>query len=465
MKLLSPSSLRRAVPLSGSIPLVALLLLTGQWGCGATCGEIKTSLQRFDRQRARTPDPHIELQVAMDPINAHLEGMQKLIVPLTVPLPSEGNPDAQLSLSLTDVSMVPVASGALSFDVEIQAAHDGQRVFTLSGRAEIPPVIEGQRLVFALRPEQLRTLQLDLSPQANLRVADLLWRLLPEEARRLTPKPLFLLASKAAVEALIEHTYPLVRDGILSHLDAVTEVSMALPPVPLKDMKVVGIPADHLGGDRLRIQLYTDLPVARGLHETPKDPMPPLPRDGVHVRVAGEALAAMANWAMVNDHLPARFTGDGEADPEGPWRTRVTWARQRSDPDQPPGFDLHLWRLDRGCARVKMSSVARLSLTDTEKAGTPQGLRLEGRVEDGEIVEVEGEALVEALIWLNSIWREATAFTGSVAARTDFVLGDYRWKASLTEAQLKRSEVQLQLRVQGASPSPVPPSRLSYRWP
>lgn len=452
----SASRMRGCFWVKSALLVMAYMML---YGCGSTCGEIKSSLSGFDRARGRSTAPHMEMQISMSPINTYLEGIRQFIQPLQMPLPSDEGPGGEpssLSLRLSHLSMIPSPSGALTFKLEVVAEEGVERLFTVSGEAQVPPRLDLERhaLIFALEPDQLRTLALDLSPRAAASVSGLLWRQMPGSVREVTPRPLFMMASKALVEEAIEQIYPLVREGILAHLGELTRLEVALPEVPLKALEVQGVAADAVGGDRLVVHVFTDLPVSHGV-----SPAEVGPGEGVLVRASGEAMAALANWAMRRGHLPTRFNADGEADPEGRWQARVTWARERERPDMPPGFDLHLWRLRRGCAYVRIQSVARLAL-----AHSAEGKRLEGAVEDGEIVEVKGEALVEAMIWLNTLWRNATAFAGSMAAETELVLGDRRWRTAVTEATLERSEIRLRLSVAAAAEHRRP-TRLSAPTP
>lgn len=413
-------------------------LLTAAPGCGGvTCRDVQRSLTDFDRQRRQIKAPHLELQVALAPINAALARRRQMAPPLDLPLPSEGGLST-LSIALTEITLVPAEAGALAFQLQAEARYEGDALFGLSGRLEVPPEVDAEagRVRFALSPARLRTLSLSLSPRATAALSDLLWRLLPAEAQRLTPRPLFALASKAAVEALVEQIYPLTRDHLLSHLDPISEIAVALPPLPIADLKVQTLAGEAPDEGRLVVGVITTLPVERGVISPP----PPLTAEA-SLRASGEAVAALTNWAMRGDQLPRRFTSDGEADPQGPWEARVTWARARPDPEAPPGFDLHLWRAEGGCARIRMASVARLGLT----AGpAPQ---VEAAVSEGEIVEVEGEAAVEALIWLNTLWRNATAFTHAVAADTTLTLGDERLQIEVVGARLDRAEARLDLRL------------------
>jgi len=127
----------------------------------------------------------------------------------------------------------------------------------------------------------------------------------------------------------------------------------------------------------------------------------------VQVQMSGGLVAALANKAMAEGKIPARYNRSGAASPHGEFTAALAWA------PGPKPLKLHAFKTDRDCVHIQFAATPNISVAQNE---------IVVRVDDAKIEQSTGSAKVRAALWFSGVGRQTFSFSESIAAgfRLDF---------------------------------------------
>lgn len=421
------------------------------WGCGPSCQRIADARTALRAGRGATRRPHLQLGIPYALANRLIAEGLRDVPPLPLELPGLGGlrllVPALSELRLTAVTrslrLVPARNDhlGLSLDLELR---DGREVLTELGLdLELKPRLErdgeGQYLAVELQGEGLKAVRPRLGPEPAERLARAIHRRLPPMIRSSVPVQALARVSRGLIERLGADSYALLRAGILRHLGPIKQVRLRLPELPVQRFRLSS-PRSQV--PHLAVDLFTDLPVREGLEGRSA---PLLKRDAVQARIAGSAVAELANWAMERGLIPARYDRDLKPKAEGGFAPILDWEHR-----QPRPLKIHVFRRRKPCAHVQIGARARVAVKKE---------RLVLTLEDRQVERVQGPALVRLGVWIDSLWSRAITTTKELAAQTRLRLGRHEVRLGIVRAHL--SERELALGLYAALSGRAPPPRRS----
>ncbi|MCA9705713.1 MAG: hypothetical protein KDK70_07690, partial [Myxococcales bacterium] len=219
----------------------------------------------------------------------------------------------------------------------------------------------------------------------------------------------------------------------------VARVELDLPPIPVDALHVRSTSADLVVG------VHTPLP-SRGAI-APSVPRT-TPGHQVELAIHGAAAVELVNDAMIRGQVPRRFELDGTADPGGPLEAHLGW-----DGAAPKPLVVHAFLLDPTAAGRPAKDCAHVRLGATPQVSARDG-HLVLATRDAEIDDVEGSTAVKAGLLFGGVSRRSFEHVESIAAQTDFELGQQSLRAQLQSAALEGDRLVLGLTL---SPKPSRP--------
>lgn len=410
----------------------ALLLLAA---CGSTCPQIAADHAAFVEAPARKAEgePHLVVALPYRFVNGRLRPRLAALPTASIAPPLSGLP--RLTLALRAVELRPARDDRVGFRLALALRDGREHLVDLDLDVEAGVRIErkGDRtqVVLGLRPDDLRGVRPKLGRRARARLADALRDRLPGMMRRLVGRKKLESAAGKIVREAVEAAWPKVRDGLLAHLDEVARFGVDIGTVPVAKVTV------RHGREAMALGIHAAIPAPGPARRAAGAP----PADRVRVRVAGTALAGLANHALATGRLPSRFDGKGKPKDDGLYRPGLVW---RPGDERPLG--LHVWRTEGTCMRATLAGVPTLAVareTDPKTKRPRPALRV--GVEDGRLEDVDGPALIEAGAWLYALWADAVSFTRDVTGEMRFELPGGDWRVSLVDARLDGDDVVLDL--------------------
>lgn len=414
-----------------------LWLLTGaSWlsasGCGTTCKEIAAARVELMTRPAATEDPHLAVGLPLSRINAVLKARFREVPAQPLKLPKiSGVSLGDLSVAPDSLALIPAPEGMIGIRAKVAIRRGNAALFHLTFDTEIKPQLDPARgrLGVALQASDLKSVQADLSPKAADRVTDVIWRQLPKAAR-IMGKGTIKRAARKIVRDVSKRGYQLLRGPIGDALGTVASFSVQIPDLPLSALSVRTV--QTLGGPTLEIGAVTRLGAQAGLGASPKAGAGGA---DAQLRVAGSALAAMANWALDKALIDSRYTAKGKADPKGEYTPALDW---ESGADRP--LKIHVFKPEGECIHARLG--ARPTLAMAPKGEVKVG------IEDGEIEDVEGPALVELAGWAYALWADAIQVSKSVAGQVELKIAGETYGLSVIRGAVQRDEITLGLKLQ-----------------
>ncbi len=413
--------------------------------CGATCREIARDRQAFlARRAAPTTAPHAQLIIPFPLADRLLTRRAAAVPPASLdltPLALLGLPVGVASVRLASVRLAPAPDGQIGFELTVSVASDARPLAQLAAVAHVAPSYDPVSGAFQvrLRPVDLRRLEPRLVGDGRDAVADWLLSMLPPAARLVVSRGQVGQLASDLLAFIASNAWDLLRDGALTDIGPLTELTFALPGLPVTGLRGRTLQPDA-AAPALALDLTTPLPVATGLAAPP----PPLRSlDLLQVRIAGDTLAELVNTRMVAGELPARFRGDGRPDPQGLYEAALAWASGAARPTR-----LVLWRTSGECLRATLAGAPRVAL---------RGDALQVAVEDVRLEAIEGATLTTAWAWLRTLWTDALTLGGAIAASATFDLGDDRLVTRVVAAEVTSEALSLSLEVRSAPSNVTPP--------
>jgi hypothetical protein len=407
-------------------------------GCASsTCARVREDREAFMR-RTGSPGPHLALAVPFQTLSASLQRGLTQAGAVQVPLPDLGPVDlGSLAVSLRGVAFAPAEPGRLGVRVSLGIASGGRQVTALDLDTVIAPQLDPREgsVRLRLRAEDLESVRPSLQPAERRRFAAVVLSLVPASARAFVGREQVEALTDTFLRDLVGGRWPLIRDRLLKGTGDLVDVEIDLPELPLTKIELQSGPAD------VWIYGHTSL-AADSLSPGPARPAGTDARL-VAVRLAGGAAAALANRAIAQGQLPARYDREGQPDPNGELTAGVGWqAGERP-------LKVHAWALQGQCARLTFGGTPQLQ----GRAG-----QLELRVDDGKLEEVRGSLRVRAGVWFSGLGRQTFAISQSVVGATEFEIVGVDYRATVVTGRVDGSDLVFSLALAEA-PRSTPRSR------
>lgn len=411
----------------------AAALLALSPGCAGPCQEIANRRAALAR-RAPVAAPHGRLEIPLGRANqllaeslagAPLEadiGPELLPIRLPISLPS-------LRARVEEVRLVPAPAEHVGFAARIGILDASSEVVSLDVRAEVRPRIERRgasaALVVALDADSLVAVTPVLGPDSRRRLADALGRWMPESLRRRIPRLVLERAAGELASRLTGTAYRGLRASLLSRLGEVTRLRIGLPEVPIERVGVRSTPGPAAA---LAIDLFTGLPVRGGLAPDRRG----APGDEIRLRLAGSAVAEIANWAIEQRRLPRHYTRTLKPRPDGEFRPVFDWVGSGS----PRPLVLHVFQERGGCSYLAVGVRPEIAVV---------GGSLVATLRDREVQETLGPVTLQIGVWLKSLVSRAADTTRRLSARTLIEVGGRRFDTRVNRAALEGDQLVLEL--------------------
>lgn len=423
--------------------LPALALLMAPLACVSPCEKVQSSHTAFRKAtlplgaRAARPTPgssdgraHLSVSLPYELIDAMVAKQLASVPKLKLPLGAvSGVSLGTVTLGVDSVRARSAPPGELGFRIGIGLREGKRTVLTVDVDARLRPRLDAGQgtLAVALAGTDVIALVPSISPASRKQLGDWIWSQLPPAAKMIVDRNTVSgLAGDLADRLMVQASAMLERD-LLDDLGELARFEFDLPEeLPIRSINLVA-------GERyLDIDLRTPLQVPVGLaegHARVAGFHPNL----VQVRVSGDAIAALANFAIHEGRIPQRWSLEGEPDPEGEVWAGVGWAEGTPDP-----LEVHLWKLDKDCAHVVLRGTPLLRMIN-------DGRELELGTAQAKVESVVGSAKVRAGLFLSKTARRGVELIERTAAATEVELGQTVMTARVAAAEVHGDEVVLGL--------------------
>ena len=417
------------------VVVCAALLALSAGGCAASvCTRVREEHDAYVRRPAQ-PGPHLALAVPYATLSQALQRGFGGGRPVQVPLPDLGPVDlGSLAVSLRGVAFHEAPAGSLGARVSVALASGGRPVTALDLDVVVTPQLDPRAgsVRVRLRPQDLAQVRPSLAPAERKRFAEFVLGLVPASARALVGREQIEQLADGFLRELVGGRWPQIRDHLFQGTDELVDFEIDLPELPLTGLELRSGAAD------LELWAHTSLPAA----SLSPGPARPAGSDArlVALRLSGGAAAALANRAMAQGQIPARYDREGEPNPNGEFVAGVDWrAGQRP-------LKVYAWSLAGTCARLTFG-------------GTPQasgrGGAIEVRVPDGTLEDVEGSLKARAAVWFSGLGRQTFAVSETVADATELEIGGATYRARVVTAESTGADLVFSLALAEAPRGPT----------
>ncbi len=426
----------RALLCVGTLCVIATMA-----GCASPCAGVQQAHHEItNRSEPGTSGDHLRLSIPLALANQVIRREVGGLPRARLPLPAmAGVSLGAASVGVDGVTIVPGAPGEVSFVASVSVRSGRRLLLPVQVAARVRPELDpdGGRVVVALGPKGLIAMNATLGPGGARGLVDALWSQLPAAARMLTSKEDLARLAEPAANELLRSTTALVKRELLDELGRVARVELDLPPIPVDAINVRSTKADLIVG------VHTPLPSRGAIAATvPRT----TPKHQVELTIHGSAAVELVNDAMGRGEVPSRFGLDGTVDPSGPLQTVLGW-----DGAAPKPLVVHAFLLDPAAAGRPPKDCAHVRLGATPEVSARDG-HLVLATRDAQVEDVEGSAAVKAGLFFGGVSRSSFEHVETIAAQTDFELGQQKLRAQLHSATLSDDRLVLGLALTPSRP-------------
>lgn len=398
-------------------------------GCGGACEAVAKDRAMFEAREPAPPQtppqtPHLVFDVPFKLLDRHVRTAIADLGSAAVTVPRIG----RIKLRLSRVQLRPAPPGYVGMRLVFAVQRRGEPLFELTADTEIEPRIDAkyQRLVVQLGPQSIRRLSPKPSPGASRALVKLLRGALPRAVRRYTPKRLLKTLASEGLKLIVERGFDGLRDVLLSEVGAVS-MTVELPRVPIQRVEISSQP------ERLRLAVYTRLPVRQGVRG-----MPPRPVGGaISGRISGATLAELVNHAMAKGQIPDRYSAKGKPVKEAGYRAALRWAS-----GDPRRLVARLWKTHGQCLVAELEAVPQVRMARSKK-GRPEVVL---DAVDGRLVRVEGSLAVRVGAFLRSLSARAIQVGRRISAQIRLKVGGHPVRLQLERIALDGDDLVVRIR-------------------
>ena len=389
--------------------------------CGTTCEELRNHRQRFALRTESTEQPHGQLTLPYETLNAFLREQLEGTAPAALEIPRLASlaEALEITIELEQIRVVPGGPGLVGLDGEVLVRHGAALIATCLLEGGARPVIDAEQraVAFEFRGENIERMAVTVSREGREHLRQTLEREIGQPG--ILGQALATAALAAALDWLQASGPEAIRELVINHLGRLGSIRVGFGSLPLRSIEVRSSSGDS---PAMIVQLWTTLPVQVGVTDS-FEPWT-LPSRTFGFELSGSLAAELGNSAMQRGRLPSRFQRNGDPDPTGPFEARLGWqAGERP-------LLIHLWQLEDDCMYARVAASPRF-IVDGED------IRLEGR--DGVYDEVLGSGYIEALAWTQRVWSPSIEFAVGTARELDVRLGDRPLTLSVSHVELTDS--------------------------
>jgi hypothetical protein len=414
------------VQLSDVVYVMWVMVAVAASACGSRCPEIAAARRAFS-DHAIAPGPHARVDVPFARANAFIAELlrdEPIAVPVELPDLSPLVPIHPLTAIARDVKLRPARPDRLGVAIVIELVDADVPVTSLAIETEVEPHLVRDRdsaeLVIGFGPDNLVAVRPTLAADAQRALADTIARWLPQAARDRVPRVVLERAAGSLATHLTGAAYELLQRSLLRRLGELTQLRVRLPELPIANVTLAST------ADALAIDVVADLPVRRGLAAAPP------PGDDISVRIAGSAVAELANWAIDRGHLPQHYTRDLEPKPDGAYRPYFDY--RADDPARP--LKVHVVQERGGCPHFAVGMRVELHV---------EGDRLDIALLDRYVEHARASRLLEIGLWLKQLVQGSIDRSRRAAAHVRLTIGGRTFVTRATRAELRDGELFVKL--------------------
>ncbi len=418
-------------------------------GCASPCARVKQAHTELTQPSAPgVAGDHLRLSMPLALVNQVVNREIKGLPRPRLPLPAiAGVSLGAASVGIDRVTVIPGAPEEVSFAADVSIRSGNRTLLPLRIAARVRPQLDpgSGRVIIALDSKSVVAMDATLGPGGTRALVDALWAQLPGAARMLTTKDEVARIVDPAADRLLRSAASLVERELLDDLGKVARIELDLPPIPIDEIHVRSSGADLVVG------VHTPLPSRGAIAATvPRA----TPAHQVELMIHGAAAVELVNDAMRRGQLPNRFELDGNAAPAGPLEAHLAW-----EASAPKPLLIHAFLLDPAAAGRPAKDCAHVTLAATPQVSADQH-HLVLATSDAKVEEVEGSAAIKAGLFFGGVSRRSFEHVESIAAQTDFELGQQSLRAQLQTAARNGDVLVLGLSL---SPVQTPPARTPRR--
>lgn len=407
------------------LALASLCLAVAVTACAPPCKQIKARKRALNKLKADTKRPHAQVVVPFAELN-------RLLQQALTPLPSlELKPELALLSSLVgitvetrSVTVIPARDGHVGLRVSLGFAGERAPVTAMTIDAEVKPTIvrQGKRVSLAIGfgADTLRQLRPRFAPNISRLVAAYLERLPGGLVKRL-PGPVRRLAASKLLSFFSEQGFALIRSQLLDRIGQLSRTLIVLPELPIARVHAHSVDYPQ---PALRLDVFTSLPVTRGLGPEPRTQRV---KGSARVRVANSALAQITNWAIASGRLPGKYGDDLKPQREGRYQPRLQWRHGHKRP-----LAVHVFKESGECSYVRAGLVPILELEKGEFVAS---------YSDREYEVVKGNLLIKLGLWLKRWLAWWSYKSKKVAAKANLSIGGKAVRGRVTRMHLRGNEL------------------------
>lgn len=389
-------------------------------GCGGSppCRDAASARALITGGRAPTSAAHGQLIVPHHQLDRVLAQALLAIEPVKLPLPPAlglvGVPAVELAA--TRITIEPASDGEIAAAIDLTAGIGGAQIplGVLTVEATPALITSGTRhaLTVSFAGDAVRSF--DPSPAHRAIWADS-YDKLPESVRERLGRLQFI----AAVELLARHLgdagFALLRRHLLSRIEEVTRISITLPDLPIARASVRtrtrALPA-------LVVDLWLALPVSGGIDASAASAV----TTTAQLRLSGEAVAEIANWAIATGRAPRRHDRDLDPTPTGKYVPMFSWRRGHRRP-----LAIHVFRFERPCGVIRVAARPTLATSAGE---------VEVGIASGVVEDVEGSLAIRLGVWASRLFKGAIDRSRTYASTTTTRVGALTLATTVRSATL-----------------------------
>jgi hypothetical protein len=381
---------RRSLPIP-TLVLALLLSAVLASACAPMCREMAADRETFFGRRAVSTTSHATIFLPFGVANRLMERRLAAVKPLGAPIALPG-PVGKLigsvRLAPRKITLGPAPEDRLGVRLAVDFLSGEKSLFTVTTDLQLRPEVDTAKglLVVGLRADDLKAVKIDLGPDAGERLAAELRSRLPSFASSVLSQGDVASMAKAAIDLLAGQLGTLLAQSrLLSPLGEIVRFTVEIPLVPVARLSLRSL-RQH---DGLLVGITTALPVADGVS---MDGDLSTNHEDVYLRLSGDALAELGNWALTSGLLPRRYDEQMHPKEDGDFTPGLRWIAG------PRPFKLFAWRLKKPCLRTRIGAEPIVAIKHD---------KLEVGFDEGVLEEVEGAALVQARVWMKRIGADA----------------------------------------------------------
>ncbi len=386
--------------------IVLVPLLTAS--CAAPCEKVRkreTALRNPGEVAAT--GPQMVVSIPLTTLNHLLSRPVAKLRPVALPIPELNLPQlpglklglGNVRIHVQQIAVVPAPDGLLGLDIVLGLSSGNKPITAIHLQTQVRPQINPQNgtIQVAVGANDIAAIKPTLPASERKRLANFLWTQVPASLTRLVSRGRVEQAAAGLVENLLGRSFESIRRNLLGNLHQYLTFSFDLPEVPVRTVHL----RSGKSGEVPALLLDVTTPLAAAAVARPGTRLQNQSPHQVQVQMSGAMVATLANRAMAEGKIPARYNRSGAPSPQGEFTAALSWV-----PGDKP-LKLHAFKTDRDCVHIQFAATPKLSIAQTDVVV---------KVDDAKIEQSTGSAKVRAALWFSGVGRQTFSFSESLAA-------------------------------------------------